>query len=105
MQDLPDANAAARVGLMTAILSVSLSARQNVLEVWKVADLRERAVSVLPQGDDLRQAVVGFASRYPDLRRDAYALRLLGDELYCALNVALNPEAASGSRYRSDVDG
>lgn len=96
---------AARVGVMHAMLSVSMSAQQAVLQGWQVNALHLQAVETLPAGDDLRQAVISFAGRYPDLRRDAYAVRLLGEELGRALQIALNPEAQAPVRYRGDVDG
>ena len=99
------ADPCARVGAMCAVLSVSMLARQDSLKPVQVDDLLARVMAVFPPGDDLRQAVVSFADRYPRLRRDAYALRLLGEELDAALNVALNPVAGGSPRYRSDVDG
>ncbi len=90
---------------MTAMLSVSMLARQNNLSPWRVDEMEERAMDALLPGDALRQAVLSFADRYPALKRDAYALRLLGEELGVALRVVLNPEATAPARYRSDVDG
>ena len=95
----------ARVGALHAVLSVALSARQATLRPEQVEEMRGRVIDALPAGDDLRASVIAFASRYAQLKRDTYALRLLGEELHGALQIRLNPEAQAPARYRGDVDG
>lgn len=82
----------ARVPVLIAAQAAALSARTGGLAGPQVADLLRQAYDLLDPGDDLRQAILSFASRYNDLRRDAYAVRLLGEELEAALRVALNLE-------------
>lgn len=93
-----------RMPVLSAALAVALSARTGSLTQHGVDDLRTKAEELLPRGDDLRTAIISFATRYEQLRRDAYGLKCLGDELQAALGHALNPEAPA-LRQRSDLDG
>lgn len=94
----------ARMPVLVAAQAVGMSARTGSLTQHAVDDLRTRAEELLPRGDDLRSAILSFATRYEELRRDPYALEKLGEELERALHVALNPGAAQ-LRERRDIDG
>lgn len=93
-----------RVSVMIAAQAVALSARTGTLSGHAVEDMRIKAEELLARGDDLRQAVIFFASQYEVLRRDPYGLRLLGEQLEAALRSALDL-GASPRRERRDIDG
>lgn len=100
-----NATETARVAALHSVLSVALSARQSAVRPEQIEEMRARVIEALPAGDDLRASVISFASRYAQLKRDPYALRLLGEELHGALQTRLNPEAQASVRYRGDIDG
>lgn len=92
-----------RLPALFAAQAVALSARTGALTQNAVDDMRTRAEELLPRGDDLRAAILSFATMYEDCRRDAGALAMQGRILDAALSRALNPEA--GPRDRRDIDG
>ena len=94
----------ARMPVLVAAQAVGMSARTGSLTQHAVDDLRTKAEELLPRGDDLRLAILSFATRYEELRRDAYAMTKLVEELERALHLALNP-GAPPSRERRDIDG
>jgi len=93
-----------RMPAMTAALSVAMSARTGSLTQHAVDDLRTKGEELLPRGDDLRSAILSFATRYEQLKRDQVALKYLGEELQAALAKTLNPDQPA-LRERRDIDG
>lgn len=93
-----------RMPALTAALSVAMSARTGSLTQHAVDDLRTKAEELLPRTDDLRFAIISFATRYEQLRRDPVAVKYLGEELQGALGQALNPDSPA-LRERRDIDG
>lgn len=87
-----------------AAQAVALSARTGSLTGHAVDDLRTKAEELLPRGDDLRAAILSFATMYEQLRRDAYAVEKLGETLERAVSVALHPDRPV-ARERRDIDG
>jgi len=87
-----------------AVFAAAMQARCGELEEFAVDDMRCKAEELLAPGDDLRSAVILFATQYQALHRDAYALRLLGENLQAALDVSLRPDAPA-RRFRRDIDG
>lgn len=87
-----------------AAQAVALSARTGSLTQHAVDDLRTKAEELLPRGDDLRSEILSFATKYEELRRDAYAVEKLGETLERALAASLNPDRAA-ARERRDIDG
>lgn len=69
----------------------------------QVDNLRARAEQELPQGDDLRAAILTFATHYEVHRRDKKAVQALGEALASAVHTILNPPAPE--RFRADIDG
>ena len=87
-----------------AAQAVAMSARCNSLSAMAVHDLCSKAEELLPRGDDLRCAVLSFATMYEVHRRDEYALRLLGEQLEAAVHVHLHPQSRPAP-FRRDIDG
>lgn len=92
-----------RLSVLFAAHAVALSSRTNVLTRHAVDDMRGRAEQLLPQGDDLRTAILTFATQYEILHRDPYGLRVLGEALQRDLDAAMG--APAPARERRDIDG
>lgn len=92
-----------RVPALVAAQAVALSARTDGLTMHAVDDMRTKAEELLARDDPMRGAMLAFATQYEALRRDPYALRLLGEALERALAeaLALGPAPA---RPRRDID-
>jgi hypothetical protein len=84
----------AALGVSVAAFAVALKARDNSLTPHDVDTLRAEAEAHLDQGDDLRRAVIHFATHYEDLRRNAFALRILGEALERDVHTALGTRHA-----------
>lgn len=93
-----------RLSVLFAATAVAGSARTGGVTQHMVDDLRTKAEELLDRGDDLRLAVLAFATMFEEYRYDAYAMTKLGETLDRAVHVALNPEARP-ARERRDVDG
>lgn len=93
-----------RTTVLFAATAVALTARTGGLTQNAVDDLRTKAEELLERGDDLRLAVLSFATMWEEYHRDAYALEKLGEHLGRAVEQALNPEARP-MRERRDIDG
>lgn len=93
-----------RVSVLMAAKAVALSARTDGLTPHAVEDMRTRAEELLARDDALRPACIRFATMFEEYRRDAYALRMLGEELEREIEAALGltPPAP---RLRRDLDG
>ena len=81
-----------RMPALMAAYAVAMSARTGQLMPHAVDDMRVKAEELLDRGDDLRAACILFATKYEELKRDAYALRVLGEAL------AADIERAIGAR-------
>jgi hypothetical protein len=93
-----------RVPALMAAKAVALSARTGSLTLHMVDDMRARAEELLGRDDDLRRAVLTFATMYEVYRRDPDALRKLGEGLDRDIEAAIGivrPEL----RHRRDIDG
>lgn len=73
-----------------AAQAVALNARTNMLTDHMVDDMREKAEELLPRDHPMRAEIIMFATQYMELKRDAYAMRLLGENLETGLHNALN---------------
>lgn len=93
-----------RTAVLFAAQTVSMQARCGQLTAHAVDTMRTKAEELLDHDDDLRPAVLSFATMYEAHRRDAYAVEKLGEELGRAVGQALNPEARP-LRERRDIDG
>lgn len=93
-----------RTPVLCAALAVSLNARAGQSSLHDVDHMRMLAEELLPQRDSLREAILSFATRWEALKRDTYALRLLGEELDRALRAALHPDALPSRPYWGDGD-
>ena len=93
-----------RTTVLFAATAVALTARTGGLTQNAVDDLRTKAEELLDRGDDLRLAVLSFATMWEEYHRDPYALEKLGEALGRAVDQALNP-AARPARERRDIDG
>jgi|GEM_PF-2133202 len=93
-----------RTTVLFAATAVSLSARTGGLTQHAVDDLRTKAEELLERGDDLRLAVLAFATMWEEYHRDAYAMEKLGESLGRAVEAALNRNAPQ-PRFRRDIDG
>lgn len=91
-----------RMPVLFAAQAISLSARTNVLTRHAVDDMRERAEQLLPEGDELRRAILTFATQYEILHRDTYGLKVLGEALQRDVDVAMG--ASPPARKRRDID-
>ncbi len=87
--------------LMSA-LAVALSARTGGLTPHAVDAMREQAEELMGRDDPTRPAIMAFASMYELVRRDAEALRELGEDLKRAVNYAV---ASLPTQSRADIDG
>lgn len=92
-----------RVAVMIAAQAVALSARTGTLTLHAVDDMRARAEQFLDWRDDVRLAVMTFATQYEQHRRDPEALRALGEALDAAICQILRLTEAP-VRHRRDVD-
>lgn len=92
------------VAVRIAVFAVAMQARCGSLDETAVDDMRSKAEELLEPGDDLRAAVIEFATQYPVLCHDPYALRLLGAQLQAALDKGLELDAPVRP-FRSDIDG
>lgn len=93
-----------RTTVLFAATAVALTARTGGLTQNAVDDLRTKAEELLERGDDLRLAVLSFATMWEEYHRDPYALEKLGEHLGRAVDQALNPDARP-TRERRDIDG
>lgn len=93
-----------RMPALIAAQAVAMSARTGSLTQHMVDDLRTKAEELLARDDDLRPAILRFATKFEEYRRDAYALTKLGEELEREVSAALNP-GRPVPRERRDVDG
>ncbi len=87
-----------------AAIAVALSTRTGGLTMHMVDDLRTKAEELLPRGDDLRSAVLSFATMYEDHRWDRDAMGMLGRGLQRAVDAWLHPDARPAP-FRRDIDG
>lgn len=88
-----------------AAQSVAMNAITGSLTLHMVDDLRTKAEELLPRGDDLRCAILTFATQYEVHRRDDYAMRKFGAALQAAVTVVLNPDVPAPTlRHRADID-
>lgn len=78
-----------RMPVLTAAMSVALSARTDQLTLHAVDDLRTKAEELLAKGDGLRSAIIAFATAYEVDRRDKAAMAAHGVALQAALDLAL----------------
>lgn len=95
---------AGHTGVLFAAQAVSMAARCGTLTEHAVDDLRVKAEELLERGDDLRAAILSFATMYLQYRRDPDAIKHQGEYLGHAINIALNPDAPA-LRARRDIDG
>lgn len=102
MMPAPDAPRSCPVRM--AVLAVALQARVGRLMPMQVDELRSKAEAELPRGDDVRTAVLTFATQYEGLRHDAYAVGKLGEALQASLHDALGLTPAAPA-FRRDIDG
>lgn len=94
----------ARMPVLMAAQAVAMSARTGSLTAHAVDAVRVQAEELLERGDDLRSAVILFATQFEQFRRDAYALAKLGEQLERAISAALHPDARP-TEPRMDIDG
>ena len=87
-----------------AAKSVALSARTNCLTLHSVEDMRTVAEELLENGDDLRTAILNFATMYEHYRRDPDALIKLGEGLDRDIDAAIGL-ALPAALWRADLDG
>lgn len=92
-----------RVPALMAAQAVALSARTGTLTQHAVDDMRIRAEELLARDDPMRAAVLTFATQYEAHRRDAYALKVLGEALERDLRVHLSLDRVLSERR--DIDG
>jgi hypothetical protein len=78
-----------RMPVLTAAMSVALSARTDQLTMHAVDDMRTKAEELLAKGDGLRSAIIAFATAYEADRRDKAAMAAHGVALQAALELAL----------------
>lgn len=91
-----------RMLVLFAAQSVAMSARINSLTEQAVDDMRCRAEELLSAGEDLRNAVITFATQYELHKYDPFALKVLGEALERDVAVAMG---AHPLRERRDIDG
>jgi hypothetical protein len=94
-----------RMPAMFAAEAVALNAITGSRTMHMVDDMRTKAEELLARDDDLRRAILAFATQYEVLKRDEYGLKVLGEQLRAAVATALNPEAVPRTlRHRADID-
>lgn len=92
-----------RMPALMAAKAVALSARTGSLTMHAVDDARTKAEELLGRSDDLRSAIIRFATKFEEFRRDAYALSKLGEELDRAIEEALGLTRPAPA-HRADLD-
>lgn len=92
-----------RMAALFAAKAIALSARTGSLTMHAVDDARAKAEELLDRDDDLRPAIIRFATQFEQYRRDPYALEKLGEELDRAIEDALGLSPAAPA-YRADID-
>lgn len=93
-----------RMPVLMAAKTAALCARTNALTAHCVEDMRVKAEELLGRDDPLRPACILFATKFEELQRDAYALRMLGEALDREIDLALGIGTVA-PRYRRDIDG
>ena len=93
-----------RMPVLMAAQAVAMSARTNQLTTHAVDDMRIKAEELLAHGDELRLAVLTFASAYEGARRDPGALAVHGTTLEAEIRELLKLNTAA-PRTRADIDG
>lgn len=91
-----------RLSALMAAHAVALSARTGSLTQHAVDEMRGRAEQVMGREDTMRAAILSFATMYEALRRDAYAVEKLGEQLEAALRSELS--LTRTMRERRDLD-
>ncbi len=81
----------ARTQVLMATFSVALCARTQALTAHQVDEMRIKAEELMDRDDPLRPHIINFATQYENLRRDPYAVRILGENLEAALRADLHP--------------
>lgn len=94
-----------RMPVLMAAQAVAMSARTDGLTLHAVEDMRVKAEELLSHGDELRLAVLTFATAYERDRRDPAAMAVHGTALEAEIREALNIAAPAATRTRADIDG
>lgn len=92
-----------RTPALMAAFSTAMSARAGQVTPHQVDEMRIKAEELLDRDDPVRSAIITFATKYEELRRDLYALRILGENLEAEVGQALNPDHVA-RRHRADLD-
>jgi hypothetical protein len=89
--------------LMSAF-AVAMSARTGMLSPHATEDMRIKAEELMPRDHAAYGAILTFATQYELHRRDAEALKSLGEDLERALRAAIAPAAPDWTQRR-DING
>lgn len=92
-----------RVPVLSAAFAVALSARTGSLTLHQVEDMRTKAEELCERGDELRSAVILFATEYEAHRRDPVAMASLGEQLQRDVERATRPDLPGHDRR--DIHG